>query len=164
MAGQGTATLELLEQAPNLDLVIAPVGGGGLLSGTAVAAKGAQPGIRVIAAEPAAADDAARSLAAGHIIPLDKTTTIADGLRTSLGERNFPLIREHVDAIVTVSEESIVAAMRRIWEVLKIIVEPSCAVPYAAIMEQKIDVTGKRVGLILTGGNVDLDALPWMKP
>lgn len=162
MAGQGTATLELLEQAPNLDLVIAPVGGGGLLSGTAVAAKGAKPGIRVIAAEPAAADDAARSFAAGHIIPLDKTTTIADGLRTSLGERNFPLIQQHVDGVVTVSEESIVAAMRRIWEVLKIIIEPSCAVPYAAIMEQKIDVTGMRVGIILTGGNVDLDALPWM--
>lgn len=162
MAGQGTATLELLEQAPNLDLVIAPVGGGGLLSGTAVAAKGAKPGIRVIAAEPAAADDAARSFAAGHIIPLDKTTTIADGLRTSLGERNFPLIQKNVDSIVTVSEESIVAAMRRIWEVLKIIIEPSCAVPYAAIMEKKIDVTGKRVGIILTGGNVDLDALPWM--
>lgn len=162
MAGQGTATLELLEQAPNLDLVIAPVGGGGLLSGTAVAAKGARPGIRVIAAEPAAADDAARSFAAGHIIPLDKTTTIADGLRTSLGERNFPLIQQNVDGIVTVSEESIIAAMRRIWEVLKIIIEPSCAVPYAAIMEQKIDVTGKRVGIILTGGNVDLDALPWM--
>ena len=162
MAGQGTATLELLEQAPNLDLVIAPVGGGGLLSGTAVAAKGARPGIRVIAAEPAAADDAARSFAAGHIIPLEKTTTIADGLRTSLGERNFPLIQQNVDGIVTVSEESIVAAMRRIWEVLKIIIEPSCAVPYAAIMEQKIDVAGKRVGIILTGGNVDLDALPWM--
>lgn len=162
MAGQGTATLELLEQAPNLDIVIAPVGGGGLLCGTAVAAKGARPGIRVIAAEPAGADDAARSFAAGHIIPLEKTTTIADGLRTSLGERNFPLIQQHVDGVVTVSEDSIVAAMRRIWEVLKIIIEPSCAVPYAAIMEQKIDVTGKRVGIILTGGNVDLDALPWM--
>jgi threonine dehydratase len=162
MAGQGTATLELLEQATNLDIIIAPVGGGGLLSGTAVAAKGAKPGIRVIAAEPAAADDAARSFAAGHIIPLDKTTTIADGLRTSLGERNFPIIQQNVDAIVTVSEESIVAAMRHIWEVLKIIIEPSCAVPYAAIMEKKIDVTGQRVGIILTGGNVDLDALPWM--
>jgi len=161
MAGQGTATLELLEQAPELDLVIAPVGGGGLLCGTAVAAKGVRPGIRVIAAEPAGADDAARSFAAGHIIPLEKPSTIADGLRTSLGERNFPLIQQHVDGVVTVSEDSIVAAMRRIWEVLKIIIEPSCAVPYAAIMENKIDVTGKRVGIILTGGNVDLDALPW---
>lgn len=163
MAGQGTATLELLEQAANLDLVIAPVGGGGLLSGTAVAAKGVKPGIKVIAAEPAEADDAARSFAAGKLIPLEKTTTIADGLRTSVGEKNFPLIRTHVDGIVTVSEESIVAAMRRIWEIMKIIIEPSCAVPYAAILENKIDVKGKRVGIILSGGNVDLDALPWMK-
>lgn len=163
MAGQGTATLELLEQAPNLDIVVAPIGGGGLLSGTAVAAKGVKPGIRVIAAEPAEADDAARSFAAGRLIPLEKTSTIADGLRTSVGEKNFPLIQQNVDAIVTVSEESIIAAMRRIWEVLKIIIEPSCAVPYAAIMEHKIDVKGKRVGIILSGGNVDLDALPWMK-
>ena len=162
MAGQGTATLELLEQAPELDLIIVPVGGGGLLCGTAVAAKGARPGIRVIAAEPAGADDAARSFAAEHIIPLEKASTVADGLRTSLGERNFPLIQQHVNGIVTVSEDSIVAAMRRIWEVLKIIIEPSCAVPYAAIMEQKINVSGKRVGIILTGGNVDLDALPWL--
>ena len=162
MAGQGTATLELLEQAPELNLIIVPVGGGGLLCGTAVAAKGARPGIRVIAAEPAGADDAARSFAAGHIIPLEKASTVADGLRTSLGERNFPLIQQHVNGIVTVSEDSIVAAMRRIWEVLKIIIEPSCAVPYAAIMEQKINVSGKRVGIILTGGNVDLDALPWL--
>ncbi len=164
MAGQGTAALELLEQAPALDLILAPVGGGGLLCGTAVAAKGMRPGIRVIATEPAAADDAARSFAAGKIMPVAPTLTIADGLRTTLGERNFPLIQQHVDGIVTVSEESIVAAMRRIWEVLKIIIEPSCAVPYAAILENKIDVTGQRVGLILTGGNVDLDALPWLKP
>jgi threonine dehydratase len=163
MAGQGTAALELLEQAANLDLILAPVGGGGLLSGTAVAAKGVKPGIKVIAAEPAEADDAARSFAAGKLIPLEKTTTIADGLRTSVGEKNFPLIRAHVDGIVTVSEESIVAAMRRIWEIMKIIIEPCCAVPYAAILENKIDVKGKRVGIILSGGNVDLDALPWMK-
>ena len=162
MAGQGTATLELLEQAPDLDLIIVPVGGGGLLCGTAVAAKGARPGIRVIAAEPAGADDAARSVAAGRLIPLEQAATIADGLRTSLSARTFTLIQQQVDGIVTVSEESIVAAMRRIWEVLKIIIEPSCAVPYAAIMEGKIDVSGKRVGIILTGGNVDLDALPWL--
>jgi len=162
MAGQGTATLELLEQAPDLDLIIVPVGGGGLLCGTAVAAKGARPGIRVIAAEPAGADDATRSVAAGRLIPLEQAATIADGLRTSLSARTFPLIQQQVDGIVTVSEESIVAAMRRIWEVLKIIIEPSCAVPYAAIMEGKIDVSGKRVGIILTGGNVDLDALPWL--
>ena len=163
MAGQGTATLELIEQAPNLDLVIAPVGGGGLLCGPAVAAKGAKPGIRVVAAEPAAADDATRSFAAGRIIPLEKTTTIADGLRTSVGEKNFPLMQGYVDAFATVSEEGIVAAMRRLWEVMKIIVEPSGAVPYAAILENRIDVKGKRVGMILTGGNVDLDALPWLK-
>ena len=162
MAGQGTATLELLEQAPDLDLIIVPVGGGGLLCGTAVAAKGAHPGIRVIAAEPAGADDAARSVAAGRLIPLEQAATIADGLRTSLSARTFPLIQQQVDGIVTVYEESIVAAMRRIWEVLKIIIEPSCAVPYAAIMDEKIDVSGKRVGIILTGGNVDLDALPWL--
>ena len=162
MAGQGTATLELLEQAPDLDLIIVPVGGGGLLCGTAVAAKGARPGIRVIAAEPAGADDAARSVAAGRLIPLVQAATIADGLRTSLSARTFPLIQQQVDGIVTVSEESIVAAMRRIWEVLKIIIEPSCAVPYAAVMDEKIDVSGKRVGIILTGGNVDLDALPWL--
>jgi threonine dehydratase len=121
-----------------------------------------RPGTRVIAAEPAGADDAARSLAAGRIIPLEQAATIADGLRTSLSERTFPLIQQNVDGIVTVSEDSIVAAMRRIWEVLKIIIEPSCAVPYAAIMEQKINVSGKRIGIILTGGNVDLDALPWL--
>jgi threonine dehydratase len=163
MAGQGTATLELFEQAPDLDIVIAPVGGGGLLSGTAVAAKGLKPTVKVFAAEPAEADDAARSFAAGKLIPLDKTSTIADGLRTSVGERNFSIMQRNVDGVATVSEEGIVAAMRRIWEVMKIIIEPSCAVPYAAIMENKIDVKGKRVGIILTGGNVDLDALPWMK-
>jgi threonine dehydratase len=163
MAGQGTATLELLEQVPNLDLILCPVGGGGLLSGTAVAAKSLRPGIRVIAAEPAAADDAARSFAAGSIQPVAPTTTIADGLRTSLGERNFPLIQRYVDGVATVSEEAIVTAMRRTWEVLKIIIEPSCAVPYAVVMSEKIPVAGLRVGLILTGGNVDLDALPWLK-
>ena len=162
IAGQGTLGLELHEQAPEARTILVPVGGGGLLCGTAVAAKGVRPGIRVIATEPAAADDAARSFAAGKIMPVAPTLTIADGLRTTLGERNFPLIQQHVDGIVTVSEESIVVAMRRIWEVLKIIIEPSCAVPYAAIIEGKIDVAGKRVGLILTGGNVDLDALPWL--
>ncbi len=163
MAGQGTATLELLQQVPDLDLILCPVGGGGLLSGTAVAAKGLRPGIRVIAAEPAAADDAARSFAAGSIQPLAATTTIADGLRTSLGEKNFPLIQRYIDGVATVSEDAIVAAMRRTWEVLKVIIEPSCAVPYATIMSEKIPVAGLRVGLILTGGNVDLDALPWLK-
>jgi threonine dehydratase len=162
MAGQGTATLELLEDVPDLELVLCPVGGGGLLSGTAVAAKGMQPGIRVVAVEPAGADDAYRSLKAGKIVGNSKADTIADGLRGQLGDRTFPEIREHVDDIVTVSEDAIVLAMRAIWEMLKIVVEPSAAVPYAAIIEHKIDVAGKRVGIILTGGNLDLDSLPWL--
>ncbi|MBL9189322.1 MAG: pyridoxal-phosphate dependent enzyme [Opitutaceae bacterium] len=162
MAGQGTATLELIEQAPDLDLVLCPVGGGGLLCGTAIAAQGARPAMKVIGCEPVAADDAAQSFRAGKIIPTTPHT-IADGLRTTVGEPNFAIIREHVHDVVTVSEESIVAAMRRIWEVLKIVVEPSGAVPFAAVLEGKIDLRGRRAGLILTGGNVDLDVLPWQK-
>lgn len=163
MAGQGTAVIELLEDAPELDLILCPVGGGGLLCGTAIAAKALRPGIRVIATEPAEASDAAQSFRAGRRITVDHPHTIADGLRTSIGEPNFVLIRQHVDDVVTVSEESIIAAMRTIWETLKIIIEPSAAVPYAAIMEGKVDVRSRRIGIILTGGNVDLDALPWMK-
>ena len=162
MAGQGTAALELLEDVPDLDLILAPVGGGGLLCGTAIAAKGLQPGIQVVAAEPEQADDARRSFQEGRIIPA-QANTIADGLRTSLGELNFPIIRANVDDIVTVSEAAIVAAMRQIWTTMKIIIEPSSAVPYAAIAEKKFAVAGRRVGIILTGGNVDLDALPWLK-
>jgi threonine dehydratase len=161
MAGQGTATLELLEDAPDLDLVLCPVGGGGLLSGTAVAAKGTKPGIRVIAVEPEGADDAYRSFKSGHIMRDGTPHTIADGLRGQLGDKTFPEIREHVDDIVTVSEEAIVLAMRALWEMLKIVVEPSGAVPYAAIIEHKIDVASQRVGIIITGGNLDLDSLPW---
>jgi threonine dehydratase len=161
MAGQGTATLELLEQAPDLDIIVAPVGGGGLISGTAVAATNLKPGIRVIGAEPAGADDASRSFKAGKFIPLTQANTIADGLRSSMSDRTFAEIRSHVSDIVTVTEDSIVAAMRAVWEVLKIVIEPSGAVPYAAIVENRIDVRGKRVGIILTGGNLDLDRLPW---
>lgn len=163
MAGQGSAMLELLEDAPGLDVVLCPVGGGGLLGGTAVAAKALRPDIRVIATEPEAAGDTARSFRAGRIIPLERTDTIADGLRTTVGTPNFALVQALVDDVVTVSEEAIVAAMRAIWETLKIVVEPSAAVPYAAVLERKMDVSGRRVGLILTGGNVDLDSLPWMK-
>jgi len=140
---------------------VAPVGGGGLVSGTAVAATSLKPGIRVIGAEPAGADDASRSFKAGKFIPITQANTIADGLRSSTSERTFAEIRSHVSDIVTVTEESIVAAMRAVWEVLKIVVEPSGAVPYAAIVENRIDVRGKRVGIILTGGNLDLDRLPW---
>jgi threonine dehydratase len=160
MAGQGTAMVELLEDI-NVDLVMCPIGGGGLLCGTAVAAKSMRPKIKVIAAEPANADDAAQSFRAGKRIVAEKKFTIADGLRTNVGERNFPIIQRYVDDIVTVSEDAIVSAMRTIWETMKIIIEPSAAVPYAAIAERKIDISGKRVGIILTGGNVDLDALPW---
>lgn len=161
MAGQGTATLELLDQVPELDTITCPIGGGGLISGTSVAALALKPGIRVIGAEPAGADDAFRSYKAGKRIPLTQANTIADGLRGSLSDRTFMEIRGHVADVVTVSEEGIVAAMRSIWEVLKIIIEPSAAVPYAAVLEKKIDVRGRRVGIILTGGNLDLDVLPW---
>lgn len=161
MAGQGTATLELLEQVPELDTLTCPIGGGGLISGTAVAALALKPGIRVVGAEPAGADDAFRSYKAGKRIPLTQANTIADGLRGSLSDRTFMEIRSHVADVVTVSEEAIVAAMRSIWEVLKIVIEPSAAVPYAAVIEKKIDVRGRRVGIILTGGNLDLDSLPW---
>jgi threonine dehydratase len=161
MAGQGTAAVELLEDA-DVDLVMCPVGGGGLLCGTAVAVKLIRPKIKVIAVEPTNADDAAQSFRAGRRIVTEKKFTIADGLRTNVGEPNFPIIQRYVDDIVTVSEEAIITAMRIIWETMKIIIEPSAAVPYAAVLEQKIDIGGKRAGIILTGGNVDLDALPWM--
>jgi threonine dehydratase len=162
MAGQGTAAMELLEDVTDLDLVMCPVGGGGLLCGTAVAAKTMRPKIKVIAVEPSNANDAAQSFRAGRLIRTDKKFTIADGLRTNVGAPNFPIIQRYVDDIVTVSEETIVTSMRTIWETMKFIIEPSAAVPYAAILERKIDIGGKRVGIILTGGNVDLDALPWM--
>jgi threonine dehydratase len=165
IAGQGTATLELIEDLPDLDAVIAPVGGGGLLSGTATAAKGLRPSIRVLGAEPAAADDAARSIAAGHIIPSHDPRTIADGLLTSLGEITFAVIRERVERIVTVREETIIEAMRFVWERAKIVIEPSAAVGFAVLFEAAAtgahDLRGKRVGIIVCGGNVDLDRLPW---
>jgi threonine dehydratase len=161
MAGQGTAVLELLEDQPALDLVLAPIGGGGLLSGTVIAAKGVKPGIRVIGVEPAAADDAFRSFHGGARVSMPNPQTIADGLRGALADSTFAVIRENVDDVVTVSEGAIVQAMRAIWEVMKIVVEPSAAVPFAAILEKKVDVAGQRVGIILSGGNLDLDSLPW---
>ncbi|HEX5491242.1 MAG TPA: pyridoxal-phosphate dependent enzyme [Candidatus Udaeobacter sp.] len=161
IAGQGTAAMELLEDVPDLDVIMCPVGGGGLLSGTAIAAKSMRPEIKVIAVEPQNADDAAQSFHAGRRLVTEKKFTIADGLRTNIGEPNFPIIQRYVDDIVTVSEEAIVSAVRTIWETMKIVIEASSAVPYAAIAESKIDVVGKRIGIILTGGNIDLDALPW---
>jgi threonine dehydratase len=162
VAGQGTAAVELLEGVSDLDLVMCPVGGGGLLCGTAVAAKSMRPKIQVIAVEPANADDAAQSFRAGRLIRTENKFTIADGLRTNVGAPNFVIIQRYVDDVVTVSEEAIISAMRTIWETMKIVIEPSAAVPYAAIAESRIDIDGKRVGIVLTGGNVDLDALPWM--
>jgi threonine dehydratase len=161
IAGQGTAALELLEEVSDLEVIIAPVGGGGLLSGTAIAAKGLSPNIRVIAAEPEMADDAYRSLKAGHIIPSENPKTVADGLLTSLGDKTFPIIQEHLEGIVTVSEKAILESMRFIWERAKVIVEPSAAVPVALLWERKIDLGDLRVGVILSGGNVDLEKLPW---
>ncbi|MGN8225903.1 pyridoxal-phosphate dependent enzyme [Gracilimonas sp. BCB1] len=161
IAGQGTAAMEVLEDHPDLDMIMAPVGGGGLLSGTALAAKSIKPDIKVIGAEPANADDAFRSFQKGELIPVQNPDTIADGLRTSLGELPFSLIRKYVDDIVTVPEESIIEAMRYVWERLNMVIEASCAVPVAAVFEQKIDVKGKKVAIIITGGNVDLDNLPW---
>jgi threonine dehydratase len=161
IAGQGTAALELIKDVPDLDVILTPVGGGGLLSGTAVAAKGLLPGLRVVGGEPAGADDAFRSLAAGKILPSLQPKTIADGLLTQLGDLTFPIIQEWVERIVTVSEEGIISAMRFIWERAKIIIEPSAAVPVAVLREGKIDLKGLKVGLILSGGNVDLDRLPW---
>lgn len=162
MAGQGTAALELLQEQPELDAILCPVGGGGLLCGTAVAAKGTRPGIRVYGVEPAAGDDVAQSFRAGRRISIPSPATIADGLRTNCtGEKNLPLILEHADDVVTVSEESILTAMRRLWETLHLVVEPSAAVPFAAILEGKIPTQGQRLGMILTGGNMDLEKLPW---
>jgi len=161
IAGQGTAALELLEEIPDLDVIITPVGGGGLLSGTAIAAKGIKSGIRVIAGEPELADDAYRSLQAGEILPSIKPKTIADGLLTSLGTWTFPVIQQCVEQIVTVSERGIIDSMKFVWERLKIVIEPSAAVAVGVLWERKIDLTGLRVGVILSGGNVDLEKLPW---
>ena len=162
IAGQGTAVIELLEEA-DVDLVLCPIGGGGLVSGTATAVKHMRPDLKVIAVEPANADDAAQSFRGSKRIVTEKKSTIADGLRTNVGVRNFPIIHRYVDDIVTVSEDAIVLAMRTIWETMKIVIEPSAAVPYAGIIENGINSTGKRIGIILTGGNVDLDALPWTR-
>jgi threonine dehydratase len=161
IAGQGTAALELLEDVPDLDVIITPVGGGGLLSGTSIAATELKRGIRVLAAEPEMADDALRSLQARTIIPSVGPKTIADGLLTSLGTLTFPIIQQHVEQIITVSEQGIIDAMRFVWERLKIIIEPSAAVAVGVLWEKKIDLTGLRVGVILSGGNVDLERLPW---
>ncbi|PTX95663.1 pyridoxal-phosphate dependent enzyme [Opitutus sp. ER46] len=164
IAGQGTATVELLAQVPDLDVVLCPVGGGGLLAGTALASRHLRPGLRVVAVEPAQAGDAAESFRRGERTPWAQNNTIADGLRTNIGTTNFAIMQRAVDDIVTVTEAAIIEAMRTIWQTLKIVIEPSAAVPYAALLESTSAFAGRRVGLILTGGNVDLDALPWSAP
>ncbi|HEV3181854.1 MAG TPA: pyridoxal-phosphate dependent enzyme [Steroidobacteraceae bacterium] len=161
MAGQATAALELLSAVPELDVLLCPVGGGGLISGSAVAAKALKSAIRVIGVEPAGADDAARSLRAGRILPSENPNTIADGLRGALGERPFAEIRRLVEDITTVTDQAIVRAMRQLWEVMKIVVEPSGAVPYAALLDAPPALRGQRIGIIISGGNLDLDHLPW---
>jgi threonine dehydratase len=161
ITGQATAGKELLEDIPNLDYMIAPVGGGGLLSGTALSASYYSIDIRVIGAEPAGADDACRSLQAGKIIQSINPDTIADGLLTSLGNYTFPIIQKLVERIITVNDEKIIEAMRLIWERMKLIVEPSAAVPLAVLLKEKTFAAGKRIGIILSGGNLDLCNLPW---
>jgi threonine dehydratase len=156
IAGQATVTKELIEDTDKLDFILAPVGGGGLLSGTLLAAKYFSPGTQVIAGEPEGADDAYRSVRSGKIEP-SQATSVADGLLTSLGDKTFPIIRDHVKEIITMSDAEIISAMRLIWERMKIIVEPSCAVPLAALLKEKKKFSGKKVGIILSGGNVDLE-------
>lgn len=157
--GQGTAALELLQDVENLDVVIAPVGGGGLISGTALAAHHFSPESKVWAAEPQGANDAWQSKNEGKIVPQTNPQTIADGLRTSLGDKTFPIIRDYVERIVLVEEEEIIGALRLLMERMKIVVEPSGAVALAAVLKEKKVLAGKRVGVILSGGNVDLKAL-----
>ncbi|MBI3670550.1 MAG: pyridoxal-phosphate dependent enzyme [Acidobacteria bacterium] len=166
IAGQATAAVEFLEEVPGLDFLLAPVSGGGLLSGTAIAAQGLEPGIHVVGCEPKNADDAYRSLAAGRLVPANHPDTIADGLRAQLGERTFAILRERVDRIVVLTEEEIVAAMRLVWERMKLVIEPSSAVAVAPALGRKLAgperaAEGKRIGIILSGGNVDLVSLPF---
>lgn len=163
IAGQGTAAIELLEDVSDLDIIVTPVSGGGLLSGTSIAAKSMRPQIRVVGAEPKNADDAYRSLASGKIEPAANAETIADGLRATLCPLTFSILREHVDEIALVTEEEILAAMRILWERLKLIVEPSGAVSAAIAIHKKFAVEGKRIGIILSGGNLDLDQIPFAR-
>jgi len=163
IAGQGTCAKELLEDAPDLDIVIAPIGGGGLISGTALSCRALSPTTQVIAAEPANADDARRSLDAGERLVEDAPDTVCDGLKASLGELNWHFVSTAVDDILLAGEQEIVDAMRLTWQRIKIVIEPSCAVPLATILRNPDLFAGQRVGVILTGGNVDLARLPWMQ-
>lgn len=161
IAGQATAGKELLEEVDDLDIVITAVGGGGLSAGTALITNYIQPNVEVYLGEPEMVDDAYQSLKAGKIIPNESANTIADGLKTTIGEKNFEIIKEHVKGVLTVSEGEIISAMKLIWERMKIVIEPSAAVPFAAVLKNKALFKNKRVGIILTGGNVDLSNLPF---
>ena len=161
MAGQGTSAKELLEDHPELDIIVSPVSGGGLLSGTLLSSKALKADIQVFGAEPAEADDAYRSLKLGKIVPNETINTICDGLRAQIGGLTFPVISDLVDDIITVTEEEIIDSMRMIWERLKMIVEPSSSITLGAVLKNKDKFNGKKVGLIISGGNVDLDHLPW---
>ncbi len=162
IAGQGTCARELVEQVENLDAVVAPIGGGGMVSGTCLTLSNIAPNIEIYAAEPEQADDAARSFKAGHIIADDAPDTIADGLKVPLKDLTWHFVSNHVTDILTVSEQEIIDAMKLIWKRMKIVMEPSSAVPLATIIKNKEVFAGKRVGIIITGGNVDLDLLPWL--
>ena len=161
MAGHGTCAKELLEDHPELDVIVSPVSGGGLLSGTLLSSKALKTDIQVFGAEPAEADDAYRSLKLGKIVPNETINTICDGLRAQIGGLTFPVISNLVDDIITVTEEEIIDSMRMIWERLKMIVEPSSSITLGAVLKNKDKFNGKKVGLIISGGNVDLDHLPW---
>lgn len=161
MAGQGTCAKELLEDVPKLDAIVSPVSGGGLLSGSLIAAKTMSPSIKVYGAEPKEADDAYRSLKKGSIVANQTIDTICDGLRAQIGTKTFPVIQELVDEIITIDEQEVVESLRMVWERLKIIVEPSCSITLALVLKRKALFEGQNVGLILSGGNVDLNELPW---
>ncbi|NOX74840.1 MAG: pyridoxal-phosphate dependent enzyme [Alphaproteobacteria bacterium] len=162
IAGQGTCSRELIEQVEGLDAVIAPIGGGGMISGTCLTLSNLAPDVKIYAAEPDQADDAARSFRAGHIIADDAPDTVADGLKVPLKELTWHFVSNHVTDILTCSEQEIIDAMKLIWKRMKIVMEPSSAVPLATILKNKDTFAGKRVGVIITGGNVDLDLLPWL--
>ena len=163
IAGQGTCSRELMEQTDGLDMVVAPIGGGGMISGTCLTLSTIAPETQIIAAEPEQADDAYRSFKAGHIIADDAPNTIADGLKVPLKELTWHFVSNHVTDILTASEDEIIDAMKLMWQRMKIVIEASCAVPLATIIKNKDRFAGKRVGVIITGGNVDLDTLPWLK-
>ncbi len=163
IAGQATCSMELLEQTDGLDAVVAPIGGGGMISGTCLTLSNTAPDVKIYAAEPKNADDAARSFRAGHIIADDAPQTVADGLKVPLKDLTWHFVKNHVSDILTATEEEIIAAMRLIWQRMKIVMEPSSAVPLATILKNPDVFAGKRVGVIVTGGNVDLDKLPWMQ-